>query len=99
MKDMVWYCSNCQKINKLDIEPKTKRQPLLRYVDDKICTVNREPDTLLRKVNMLHRKMECTMEKPYENGNLAFLEMNINVKSCKEINYKWYNKPTTRELS
>ena len=49
MKDMVWYCSNCQKINKLDSEPETERQLFERYVDDIICTVSGEPDILLRK--------------------------------------------------
>ena len=29
------------------------------------------------------------MEKPVENGNLAFLDMNINVNGCKEINWVW----------
>ena len=77
-----------------DCEPETERQLLLRYFDDIICTVNGEPDTLLRKVNTLHRKLEFTMEKPNENGNLAFLDMNININDCKEINYEWYEKPT-----
>ena len=85
MKDMVWYCSNCQKVNKLDSEPETERQLLLRYVDDIICTVNVEPDTLFRKVNSLHRNLYFTMEKLDENDNLAFLDMNINANSCKEI--------------
>ena len=55
--------------------------------------VNGEPDTLLRKVNTLHRKLLFTMEKPDESGNLAFLDMNIKVNSCKEINCEWYKKP------
>ena len=59
MKDMVWYCSNCQRINKLDSEPETERQLLLRYVDDIICMVIGEPDTLLRNVNTLHLKRRC----------------------------------------
>ena len=92
MKEMVWYCSNCQKINKLESEPKTERQLFERYVDDIICTVNVEPDTWLRKVNTLHRKLEFTMEKPDENGNFAFLDMNNKVNSCKEINCEWYKK-------
>ena len=78
MKDMVWYCSNCQKINKLDCEPETEGQLLLRYVDHIICTVNGEPDTLLREVYNLQRKLEFTMENPDENGNLAFFDVNIN---------------------
>ena len=87
-------CSNCQKINNLDSEPETERQLLLRYFDDIICTVNGKPDTLLRKVNTLHRKLEFTIEKPNENGNLAFLDMNININGCRKINYEWYEKPT-----
>ena len=43
--------------------------------------------------NTLHRKLKFTMEKPDKNGNLAFLEMNINVNSWKEINCEWYKKP------
>ena len=94
MKDMAWYCSNCQRINKLDSEPKTERKLLLNYVDDIICTVNGEPDTLLRKINILREKLEFTMEKPDENCNLAFLGMNIMVNSCEEINWVWYKKST-----
>ena len=56
--------------------------------------VNGEPDTLLRKVNTLHRKLEFTMEKPDKNDNIAFLDMDMKVKSCKEINCEWYKKPT-----
>ena len=44
-------------INKLDSETETERQIVLRFVDDIICTVNGEPDPLLRKVNTLHRKL------------------------------------------
>ena len=86
MKDMVWYCSNCQKFKKLDSEPETERQLFERYVDKMIWPLNGEPEILLRKVNTLHRKMEFTVEKPTENGNIAFLDMNINVNSCKGIN-------------
>ena len=64
MKDMVWYCSNCQKIIKLDSEMATERRLLERYVDDVICTVKGEPDILLRKGNTLHRKLEITVENP-----------------------------------
>ena len=34
MKNMVWYCSNCQKINKLDSEPETERKFFESYIDD-----------------------------------------------------------------
>ena len=33
------------------------------------------------------------MERPDENGNLASLEMKINVNSCEEINCEWCKKP------
>ena len=89
---MVWYCSNCQMIDKLDCEPETERQLFSRYVDDIICTVNGEPDTLLKKVITIHRKSEFTMEKFDENWNLSVLDMNINVNSCKEVNFEWYRK-------
>ena len=54
MKDMMWYCSNCQEIYKLDSEPETERQLFLTIVVNTKCTVNGEPETLLRKVNTLH---------------------------------------------
>ena len=96
MKDLVWYCSNnYQKINKLDSEPETERLSFLRYVDDIICTINCEPDSFLRKVNTLHMKLEFTMEKPNENVNLDFLDMNTNVNSCRESNCEMYKKPTS----
>ena len=94
MKDMLWYCSNCKKINNLEIESETEKHLFFRQVDNIICTVGVEPDTLLIKVNTLYRKLELTMEKADENDNLAFLDMNINVNSCKEINREWYKKPT-----
>ena len=72
MKDMVWYFSNCQKVNKLDSEPETEKKLFERYVEEIICTVSGEPETLLGKVNTLYRKLEFTMKKPDENGNLAF---------------------------
>ena len=98
MKKKLLYCSNCQKINKLDSELETEGKLVLRYVDNIICTVNGEPDTLLRKVNTLCRKLELAMEEPDENGNLDFLDMNINVNSRKEINCEWYKKLTNTEV-
>ena len=87
MKDIEWYCSNCQKINKLDSELEKERHLFGSNSDNIFCTVNGEPETLHRRVNNLHIKLEFTMEIPDENDNLAFLDMNINVNER-------YKKPT-----
>ena len=94
MKDMVWYCSDCQKIYLMDSEPETERLLFERYVDETIHTVSGKQDSLLRKANNFHRKSEFKMERTDENGKLVFLDMNIKAKSCKEINCERYKKPT-----
>ena len=70
--DIVRYYSIWQKINKLYSEPENERQLSLRYVDNIICPVNAELDTLLRKVNDLHRKLEFTVENHDENFNFVY---------------------------
>ena len=99
MKDMVWYCCNCQITNKIDSEPGTERQLLLRYVDDIVCTVNGEPDTLLRRVSTLHRKLEFKVEKSDENGNLAFLDMTIKLIAVNKLIASGTRNQPIRELS
>ena len=93
MKNMMWYCSNCQKVNKLDSEPGNERQFFQRYETQTICTLSDELYRLLKKVNTLHTKFEFTTETPDKNGNIAFLDMIINVKTSKQKNGEWYRKP------
>ena len=86
MKNIVWYCSNGQKINKQFCETEIERQLFSKYADDIICKVKGETDIFFREVDTLQKRLQFTMEELDENGNLAFLDMNIKVKSCKEIN-------------
>ena len=95
---MVWYCSNCQMVDKLNSEPETEGQLFSRYVEGIICRVNGEPDTFLKKVITIYRKSKFTIEKLDENWNLSVLDMNINVNRCKEVNFEWHRKPIDTEV-
>ena len=86
MNDNVWFCSNCQKFNKLDSEPEFGGQLFKGCVENITCTVRGETDNLIRKINTLHGNLEFTMERTDKNGNLAFCDININVYSCNQIN-------------
>ena len=63
MNDMVWFCSNCQKFKKLDIELETRIQLSGRSIDDTRCTVIVEPESSLGKINILQRNPEFTMKR------------------------------------
>ena len=71
---MVWYCFICQKIHKIDNESETERKLFPRYIDFIMSTLSGEPDGLIKIVNNRDK-----------NGNLAFLDININVNSSKQL--------------
>ena len=72
MNDKVWFCSDCQKFNKLDSEPETRIQLSERYVDETRFTVIGEWENLLGNVNTFHRNLEITIKGTYENGLWQF---------------------------
>ena len=66
----------------------------LRYVEDIVRTVNGNPGLVLEAANKLHPILQFTIEELDFNGNLAFLDLNVNVDSAKKVTCGWYQKPT-----
>ena len=54
-------------------------------MDDTVRTVKGDPGLILEAVNNLHRNLQFTMEELDSNGNLAFLDLNVNVDSGKKV--------------
>ena len=70
-----------------------------RYVVDIICTVRVDPDKYLKFANSLHSNLQFTLEKVNMEGNLVFLDINVNVSSKSNITCHWYQKSTeTRKI-
>ena len=63
-------------------------------MDDIVRTVKGDPGVVLEAANKLHPNMQFTIEKLGTNGNLAFLDLNVNVDSAKKFTCGWYQKPT-----
>ena len=61
----------------------------LRYVDDMVRTVKGDPWVVLEAANKLHPNLQFTIEELDKNGNLAFLDLNINVDSGKKVTCGW----------
>ena len=92
MQDVVWirtYCSNQQTVG-YDKEMKLFK----RYVDDIICTVRGDPDEYLKFAKSLHNNLPFTLEKVNMDGDLVFLDINVNMSSKNNITCHWYQKPT-----
>ena len=64
----------------------------LRYVDDIVRTVRGEPSGLLDAANSLHPNLQFTLEKTNSEGNLQFLDLNINVSQGRRVTCSWYQK-------
>ena len=95
MHDVVWICTYC---NKQQIVGRNEMKLFKRYVDDFICTVRGDPDDFLKFANSLHNSLQFTLEKVNMEGNMAFLEKNVNVSSKSNITWQWYQKPTDTGL-
>ena len=92
--EIVWYCESCcQANNKEKDTPQLKL--ILRYVDDIVRTVRVEPSCLLDAANSLHPILQFTLEKTNSEGNLPFLDLNINVSQGRRVTCSWYQKPNT----
>ena len=52
----------------------------MHHEDNKICALSGEPDSLIRKVNKLHKKLEFTMVMTDKGDNLSTLGINCKCK-------------------
>ena len=57
-------------------------------------TVKDNPGVVLEAANKLHPKLQLTIEELDSNGNLASLDLKINLDSGKKVTCGWYQKPT-----
>ena len=91
--ETVWYCLTCKKQQEVD-RNKNDVKVFLRYVDDIVRTVKGDPGVVLEDANKLHPNVQFTIEELDSNGNLAFLDLNVNVDSGKKVTCGWFQKPT-----
>ena len=56
--------------------------------------VKANPSVVLEATNKLHPNLQFTIEELDSNGNLAFLDLNVNVDSAKKVTCSWYQKRT-----
>ena len=63
-----------------------------RYVDDIVCTVKGSPLDYLEYANSLHKNLQFTLEPPNGRGDLAFLDLNINLNKDRKTSCHWYQK-------
>ena len=64
------------------------------YVDHITCTVHADPDEFLKFANSFHNNLQFTLEKVNVEGDLVFLDINVNVSSKINNTCHWYQKPT-----
>ena len=91
--ETVWYCMTCKKQEESD-RTVNGVKVFLRYVDDIFRTVKGDHGVVLEAANKLHLNMQFTIEELDTNGNLGFLDLNVNVDSGKKVTCGWYQKPT-----
>ena len=91
--ETVWYCIACKKQQEAD-RAESCVNVFLRYVDDIVRTVKGDPSLVLEAAKKLHPNLQFTIEELDSNGNLAFLDLNVNVDSAKKVTCGWYQKPT-----
>ena len=65
-----------------------------KYADDRVCTVKGNPLDNLDYSNTLHKNLQLTQETPNGSGDLAFLDLNININVDRQIRFDWYQKMT-----
>ena len=66
----------------------------LRYVDDIVRTVRGAPSCLFDDANSLHSNLRFTLEETNSDGNLPFLDLNINVSQGGGVGCSWYQQST-----
>ena len=65
-----------------------------RNVGDIVCTVKGSPLDCLGYANSLHTNLEFNLETPNASGDMAFLDLNINVNEDRRISCHRYQKLT-----
>ena len=62
-----------------------------KYADDIVCTVKGNPLDNLDYSNSLDKNLQLIHETPNGSGNLAFLDLNININVDRQIRFHWYH--------
>ena len=91
--ETVWYCMTCKKQQETD-RTVIGVKVFLRYVDDIVRRVKGHPGIVLEAANKLHPNLQFTIEELDSDGNLSFLELNVNVDSGKKVTCELYQKHT-----
>ena len=63
-------------------------------MDDIVITVRGEPSCLLDTANSFRLNLQFTLEETNSEGNLPFLDLNINVSQGRGVTCSWYQKST-----
>ena len=92
MQEIVWICSYCAEEGRKEDTLELKLFEM--YVDDIVCTVKGKPLDFLEYANTLHKNLQITRETPNGSGDLAFLDLNINLNEDRKISCHWYQKST-----
>ena len=63
-------------------------------MDEIVRNVKGDPGLVLEAANKMRPNLQFTIEELDSNGNLAFLDLNVNVDEGKKVTCGWYQKPT-----
>ena len=70
-----------------------------RYIDEIVCTVKGNPLSYLEYANLFQKNLQFTRETRNGSGDLAFLDLCINVNEDRKISCHWYQKTTNIGLT
>ena len=102
--EIVWYSESCAAVpdfhstrlsqyqNKERDTPQVKL--FLMYVDDIVETVRGKPNCVLDAANSLRSNLQFILGETNSEGNLPFLDLNINISQDRSVTCNWYQKPT-----
>ena len=76
--ETVLYCMTCKKQQDAD-RTENGVNVFLKYVDDLVRTVKGDPGVVLNDGNKLRPNLQFALEELDNNGNLTFLDLNVNV--------------------
>ena len=88
MQYVVWICTYCS--NKQTVGGYEEMKLFKNYVNDIVCMVRGNPDKFFKFANSSHNNLQFTLEKVNVEGDLVFLDININVSSKSNITFHWY---------
>ena len=83
MHELVWMCSYSAEKGTKEDTPEMKL--IRRYADNIVCTVKRNPLDYLEFSNSLHKNLQITIQRPKGSGDLAFIDLSINVNEDRKI--------------